>query len=73
MTKNKLIHLSDSEKGWLIIGICLGIILTMVFLYLYTYLPSITPTQQATLSGFIGGSTLVWLLQKIEWGDSENE
>lgn len=71
MTKNKLIHLSDSEKGWLIIGIGFGIILTFVILYLYTYLPSITPAQQATLSGFISGGALVWLLQRIEWEDSE--
>ena len=37
MTENKLIHLSDSEKGWLIIGIGLGVILTFVILYLYAY------------------------------------
>lgn len=71
MTKNKLIHLSDSEKGWLIIGICLGIILTMVFLYLYTYLPSITPTQQSALSGFICGGGIMYFLTKLSWEEVE--
>lgn len=71
MTENKLIHLSDSEKGWLVIGICLGVILTLVILYLYTYLPSITPVQQATLLGLVCGGGIMYLLQKISWEEIE--
>ena len=65
MTENKLIHLSDSEKGWLLIGIGLGMTLTFVILYLYTYLPSITPVQQSTLVGFVCGGGIMYFLQKI--------
>ena len=71
MTKNRLIHLSDGEKCWLVIGICFGIILTMVSLYLYTYLPSITEVQKVGLTCFVGGGALVYVLGKISWEDME--
>ena len=71
MTENKLIHLSDSEKGWLVIGIGIGVILTFVILYLYTYLPLITPVQQSALTGLVCGGGIVWLLGKFSWEDLE--
>ena len=67
MSEDNIIHLSDGEKCWLIIGIGVGIILTFVILYLYTYLPSITPVQQSTLVGFVCGGGIMYFLQKINW------
>lgn len=65
MSDDKLITISNSEKGWLVIGIGLGIILTFIFLYLYTYLPLIKPMQLGVLIGFVAGIGMMYLLQKI--------
>lgn len=71
MTENKLIHLSDSEKCWLVIGICIGVILTFVILYLYTYLPLITPVQQSAVTGLVCGGGIMYFLQKLSWEEIE--
>lgn len=65
--KNKLITLTNSEKGWLVIGVLFGFIIAFLSLWICTILPSINYTQQVGISCFIGGMGIMYLLSQLEW------